>query len=799
MQLFKLQQHPYLLHDIQVEQASQQVMKNMLFAYCQTVPLEQVQYAHFLDVFQLCIRRSHSFKYKLLAKAGVDAQTLADIQQQLTAYDDLVSHYPTGYERALSWRKGHTSPVSAGAMTALNFHKARIISNPALSSFVSQHFHLLLQLLDEPSQPKAEVWRLYQDSFADGFPEYFNAKTLANMLYVVRPDVFPLINDYVLEQLQQHLGTTVELTPQGYAEAASDLESLLNKITGGDSQHFGSLDRAMTYQIEFPHALELAANQATVSLPPAQEFVPIPDVPLNTIFYGPPGTGKTYHTVTRAMQIVDPEYYSQYQQQTGFAARQRLKKRFDELVDAGRISMTTFHQSFAYEDFVEGIRAEPLWDEDNNNQGLNYEVQDGVFKTLCQAAQSRESLHIEAPIDLEGRRIWKMSLGNTQNSDDDYIFPECLEQNYIVLGWGGSIDFSHAQSSKQIYDAHASLEEWKENKHSAYTVDTFINSMQIGDIVIISDGNKSFRGIAELTGEYEFLNERAVERNCYLQKRAVRWLQSYSISRPVTQLLTKNFSQKTLHTLDASINRDKLNELLQPNKKECQPQCIQPYVLIIDEINRGNVARIFGELITLLEPSKRQGAADQQSLILPYSKQRFSVPANVYVIGTMNTADRSLLQLDIALRRRFEFEEMLPDYTLLAGIEIESINLATLLQVINERIEILLGRDYMIGHSYFLSLDNDSTLLDLATVFRTKIIPLLQEYFFADWEKMRLVLNDPQKDIAHQFIITPQQGNSASILFGEDFDSQLDQRYCIQATAFTEWESFAHIIPESLL
>ena len=183
------------------------------------------------------------------------------------------------------------------------------------------------------------------------------------------------------------------------------------------------------------------------------------------------------------------------------------------------------------------------------------------------------------------------------------------------------------------------------------------------------------------------------------------------------------------------------------------------YAMFIDEINRGNVSKIFGELISLIELDKRAGCANALSVTLPYSTQSFSVPANVSIYGTMNSADRSLTPLDTALRRRFAFVEFLPDPELLAKreldgqtytAEVEGINLAGLLDMLNERIEILLGRDYVLGHAYFWSV---TSLADLKKIMRNKIIPQLQEHCFEDWDKVRLILADTQKqDAARQFI-----------------------------------------------
>ena len=167
------------------------------------------------------------------------------------------------------------------------------------------------------------------------------------------------------------------------------------------------------------------------------------------------------------------------------------------------------------------------------------------------------------------------------------------------------------------------------------------------------------------------------------------------------------------------------------------------HVLIIDEINRGNVAQIFGELITLIEPSKRLGNSEEMKAILPYSSAQkgepeyFGVPNNLYIIGTMNTADRSVEALDTALRRRFSFEEMMPKPELLGDKELCGVKLGDLLTTINQRIVALKDREHQIGHSYFMGLETDS---DLKDVFKDKIIPLLQEYFYGDYKKIYYVL-----------------------------------------------------------
>ncbi|NOH79507.1 AAA domain-containing protein [Vibrio sp. RE86] len=200
------------------------------------------------------------------------------------------------------------------------------------------------------------------------------------------------------------------------------------------------------------------------------------------------------------------------------------------------------------------------------------------------------------------------------------------------------------------------------------------------------------------------------------------------------------------------------------------------YVLIIDEINRGNLSKIFGELITLVEPSKRKGAKEELEVILPYSGDKFSVPDNLYIIGTMNTADRSLAMMDTALRRRFDFKEMTPKPELFANNTVKGINLSRLLETLNKRIEVLYDREHTLGHAFLFPVFNetseDKAFVELQSAFKNKIIPLLEEYFYEDWNKIRLVLGDSLKQDESLHFLQKTE-DSYTDLFGTDHGLEL--------------------------
>ena len=225
----------------------------------------------------------------------------------------------------------------------------------------------------------------------------------------------------------------------------------------------------------------------------------------------------------------------------------------------------------------------------------------------------------------------------------------------------------------------------------------------------------------------------------------------------------------------------------------------EPYVFIIDEINRGNISKIFGELITLIESTKRAGMPEAASAILPYSGDEFSVPSNVYILGTMNTADRSIALMDTALRRRFQFVEMMPDSDVLRKIhadKVEDLDVAAMLDKINERIEFLYDREHTIGHAFFTDLKDDATLEKLQSIFEKSVIPLLQEYFYEDYQKIQLVLGDNAKSDDSLKIIIDEKVVAKNIFKGnvEDVIDLPEKKYSINSKAFENINSYKEIL-----
>jgi 5-methylcytosine-specific restriction protein B len=492
---------------------------------------------------------------------------------------------------------------------------------------------------------------------------------------------------------------------------------------------------------------------------------PLMVTPTNLILYGPPGTGKTYATAREAVKLCK-----------GAAplGREELMIEYNRLTASGRIEFVTFHQSYSYEEFVEGLRpnqGDETSDEVPNKvvSGFHLSPEMGVFRRIARRAETSTGSG-SSDFKIGDRRVFKMSVGAAADPEDAYLFEEALDKGYTLLGYG-NIDWTDArfESRDAIIDAwrkHGVEGELNAMSGRVQCPYIFRNWMKKDDLVIVSKGNSLFRAIGIVTGNYEFVPR---ESGDYCHRRAVRWLWHDRSGVPVDEIYARGFSMRSIYLLTHSdLNIPALERYIasqQPNVGNAP----EPFVLIIDEINRANISKVFGELITLLEADKRLNALNELKVRLPYSRDMFGVPANLHVIGTMNTADRSIALLDTALRRRFEFRELMPDPTLLADASAASgINLIGLLSTVNQRIEYLFDREHQIGHAYFIGCRSRP---DVDAVMRYKVIPLLAEYFYEDWSKVAAIIGDAKGEgnFLERTVLQPPSGF--------DVDDGVEPRY----------------------
>ncbi|MEZ9835356.1 AAA family ATPase [Vibrio breoganii] len=490
-----------------------------------------------------------------------------------------------------------------------------------------------------------------------------------------------------------------------------------------------------------------------------------PTLGSNKILYGPPGTGKTYNTICEAVAIAEPELYQSLRvsETTGPTPEQyiQLKDTFSKLTSNRRVRFVTFHQNYGYEEFVEGLKAEI-----NENDQVEYHVRPGIFKQICDDASTTG----KTPSSLlnTNPRIWKLSIDGTGPSKTREY---CFKNQLGAIGWGytGDMSLEEREPEQEAY-----FEGLGTNAKSSIT--EFSSRMAKGDIVVCVKGQWSIQAIGVVDGEYEYREGGILDKEDFCHTIPVKWLRTgldaelYSLNnntrltlKTCYELTRFNSSELFKHLARQDVEVSTHNQSAEDTKHN--------FVLIIDEINRGNISKVFGELITLIEPSKRAGNDESLELILPYSGKPFSVPNNLHIIGTMNTADRSLAMMDTALRRRFDFKEMMPNTKLLSGKYAGDVDLEALLNALNQRIEILYDREHTLGHAFFI---NIKTFDQLVSVFQNKIIPLLEEYFFEDWDKIRLVLADNQKEAGLQFVSKQEQSNEQlKNLFGNNH--QLDR------------------------
>lgn len=417
--------------------------------------------------------------------------------------------------------------------------------------------------------------------------------------------------------------------------------------------------------------------------------------PLNTIFYGPPGTGKTYNSVLRAAEIIARRSINNYEE--------ALEIFNEHLHD--KIEFITFHQNYSYEDFIQGLRP------NTENKGqLSFEKKDGVFTQIAinalfeyyKVAQVQKSINNNTNQTLDVSEIYLDFVESLKSNDEkDYTSKNGSIVRISAFTRNDNIEFKPQNSIRSYLVSGKRL----------LKLFGFFSDIEM--IKNVDSGIRDAIGGCNTTIYWIALKEFISFYNNYIESSVDEEVQTY-----------EEVSYETKRKLLSNISLDELNDIGDVE--------VPNYVIIIDEINRANISRVFGELITLIEPDKRSHGNIPMEAKLP-SGDSFIVPSNLYIVGTMNTADKSIALLDIALRRRFDFESMYPKYTI-PGYEIYD---PGILKKINDQIIGSKGHDFQIGHSYFMGDNND-----LVKRMNKKVIPLLLEYYMNDEKDVIKILTN---------------------------------------------------------
>ena len=526
-------------------------------------------------------------------------------------------------------------------------------------------------------------------------------------LFWIRPEKFLAFDRTNRQYLKEHYGIKLPNKAPEYSEYMKILDSINKKMASGE------IKENTFYELS-ANANNLGYDNSDYDsyLEWGSFYTELWKKRKNIILQGAPGTGKTYRIPVLVVRLCEPEF------DANNATHKELMSVYDRLKEEKRVMFTTFHQSMDYEDWLEGLR--PVLENDQ----VRYKIEPGIFKRLCTEAERPLSAKKDVNISDEAI-VWKVSLSGT---GDNPVRRDCMKNGYIRIGWDG---YGENITDETDWSIH--------NGEGKTILNAFINTMKVGDIVMSCYSSRTIDAIGIVTGEYEWHDNF----EHYKRVRRVKWLVK-GINEDIVKLNDdKTMTLGTVYRLNA-ITLDKVKSLL--DKHEASKTLIdnnKPYVIVIDEFNRGNVSKIFGELITLLEPDKRKGMRDAESVLLPYSKKEFYIPSNVFLVATMNTADRSLDTIDYAIRRRFAFITVKPQEIDDDNFNSELFREVSSLFISNydeyaesgfdDTIKLLpaetLSEEYRpedvwIGHSYFI-MDGEYALQDRLLF---EIIPLLEEY-----------------------------------------------------------------------
>ena len=526
-------------------------------------------------------------------------------------------------------------------------------------------------------------------------------------LFWIRPEKFLAFDRTNRQYLKEQYGIKLPNKAPEYSEYMKILDSINKKMASGE------IKENTFYELS-ANANNLGYDNSDYDsyLEWGSFYTELWKKRKNVILQGAPGTGKTYRIPELVVRLCEPEF------DANNATRKELMSVYDRLKEEKRVMFTTFHQSMDYEDWLEGLR--PVLENDQ----VTYKIEPGIFKRLCTEAERPLSAKKDVNISDEAI-VWKVSLSGT---GDNPVRRDCMKNGYIRIGWDG---YGENITEETDWSIH--------NGEGKTILNAFINTMKVGDIVTSCYSSRTIDAIGIVTGEYEWHDNF----EHYKRVRRVKWLVK-DINEDIVKLNDdKTMTLGTVYRLNA-ITLDKVKSLL--DKYEASKTLIdnnKPYVIVIDEFNRGNVSKIFGELITLLEPDKRKGMRNAESVLLPYSKKEFYIPSNVFLVATMNTADRSLDTIDYAIRRRFAFITVKPQEIDDDNFNSELFREVSSLFISNydeyaesgfdDTIKLLpaetLSEEYRpedvwIGHSYFI-MDGEYALQDRLLF---EIIPLLEEY-----------------------------------------------------------------------